>query len=184
MSDTHRQYRRPSRRNRRAAWRLGLVVAAMFGFGYALVPLYDVFCEVTGLGGRTGVVQADTLPATVDESRLVTVRFDATVNSALPWELEPAQREMKVHPGRLYQTFYVARSRSRQASVGRAVPSVAPAIASKYFNKTECFCFTSQHLGPGEGREMPVHFVVSEQLPERVEALTLSYIFFDAGSSG
>lgn len=173
-----------SRRNRRSAWRLALVVAAMFAFGYALVPLYDVFCEVTGLGGRTGVVQAGTLPATVDESRLVTVRFDATVNSALPWKLEPSEREMRVHPGRLYKTFYVARNRSGRSTVGRAVPSVAPAVASKYFNKTECFCFTSQHLGPGEGRDMPVHFVVSEQLPERVEALTLSYIFFDAEPSG
>ena len=169
-----------SRRNRRSAWRLGLVVAAMFGFGYALVPLYDVFCEVTGLGGRTGVVQAGTLPATVDESRLVTVSFDATVNSALPWELEPSQSEMRVHPGRLYETHYVARSLSGRATTGRAVPSVAPAVASKYFNKTQCFCFTSQHLEPGEERRMPVQFVVSEQLPERVEALTLSYIFFDA----
>ena len=91
---------------------------------------------------------------------------------------------MKVHPGRLYETHYVARSRSGRATVGRAVPSVAPAVASKYFNKTECFCFTSQHLEPGEEREMPVHFVVSEQLPERVEALTLSYIVFDAASDG
>ena len=173
-----------SRRNRRSAWRLGVVVAAMFGFGYALVPLYDIFCEVTGLGGRTGVVQAGTLPDRVDESRLVTVSFDATVNSALAWELRPSQREMKVHPGRLYETHYVARSRSGRSTVGRAVPSVAPAVASKYFNKTECFCFTSQHLEPGEEREMPVHFVVSEQLPQRVEALTLSYIFFDAASDG
>ena len=171
-----------ARCNRRSAWRLGLVVAAMFGFGYALVPLYDVFCEVTGLGGRTGVVQAGTLPVEVDESRLVTVSFDATVNSALPWELTPSQREMKVYPGRLYETYYVAKSRSHRPTVGRAVPSVAPAVASKYFNKTECFCFTSQHLEPGEEREMPVHFVVSEQLPDRVDALTLSYILFDAGS--
>lgn len=152
----------------------------MFGFGYALVPLYDIFCEVTGLGGRTGVVQAGTLPERVDESRLVTVSFDATVNSALPWALEPAERKMKVHPGRLYQTHYVARSRSGRATVGQAVPSVAPPVASKYFDKTECFCFTQQHLEAGEEREMPVHFVVSSHLPERVEALTLSYIFFDA----
>ena len=154
----------------------------MFGFGYALVPLYDVFCEVTGLGGRTGVVQADELPAAVDESRLVTVSFDATVNSALPWALEPSQREMKVHPGRLYRTHYVARNRSGRSTVGVAVPSVAPAVASKYFDKTECFCFSSQHLEAGEEREMPVQFVVNDQLPERVEALTLSYIFFDAES--
>ena len=171
-----------SRRIRRSAWRLGLVVAAMFGFGYALVPLYDIFCEVTGLGGRTGVVQAVTLPDRVDESRLVTVSFDGTVNSALPWELEPSQREMQVHPGRLYRTHYIARNLSRRPSVGQAVPSVAPAVASKYFDKTECFCFTRQHLEAGEEREMPVHFVVSSQLPERVEALTLSYIFFDAAS--
>ena len=156
------------------------MVAAMFGFGYALVPLYDVFCEVTGLGGRTGVVQAGTLPATVDESRLVTISFDVTVNSALPWELLPSQPEMRVHPGRLYKTHYVAKNRSSRPTTGRAVPSVVPAVASKYLNKTQCFCFTTQHLEAGEERRMPVHFVVSEQLPERVEALTLSYIFFDA----
>ena len=173
-----------TRRNRRSAWRLGLLVVAMFGFGYALVPLYDVFCEVTGLGGRTGVVRAEALPAVPDENRLVTVRFDATVNSALPWVLEPAELEMQVHPGRLYETYYVARSRSGRATVGRAVPSVVPTIASKYFNKTECFCFTTQHLEAGEERSMPVRFVVSEHLPGRVEALTLSYIFFDAESRG
>ena len=173
-----------SRRIRRSACRLAVVVVAMFGFGYALVPLYDIFCEVTGLGGRTGVVQAGTLPDRVDESRLVTVSFDATVNSALRWELAPSQLEMKVHPGRLYKTYYVARNLSPRPSVGRAVPSVAPALASKYFDKTECFCFTSQHLEAGEEREMPVHFVVSNQLPDRVEALTLSYIFFDAASDG
>ena len=168
------------RRNRRSAARLVLAAAAMFAFGYALVPLYDVFCEVTGLGGRTGVVQAGSLPARVDESRFVTVSFDATVNSALPWEFRPAQREMKVRPGRLYEVHYVARSRSHRPTVGQAVPSVAPALASKYFNKTQCFCFSNQHLAPGEEREMPVRFVVSAQLPQRIEALTLSYIFFDA----
>ena len=160
------------------------LVVAMFGFGYALVPLYDVFCELTGLGGRTGVVQAGSLPDRVDEDRLVALEFHGTVNSALPWDFRPAVREMKVRPGRLYEARYVARNRSRRPTVGQAVPRVTPAAASKYVNKTQCFCFENQHFEPGETREMLVRFVVSEQLPQRIEALTLSYIFFDAEQRG
>ena len=171
-------------RNRRTAWRLGLVVIAMFGFGYALVPLYDVFCEITGLGGRTGVVQAGSLPVRSDENRLVTLQFHGTVNSALPWDFRPAVREIKVHTGRLYEARYVVWNRSGRSTVGQAVPRVTPADASGYLNKTWCFCFEDQHFEPGETREVSVRFVVSEQLPRRIEALTLSYIFFDAERRG
>lgn len=167
-------------RNRRTACRLVLVVIAMFGFGYALVPLYDVFCEITGLGGRTGIVQAGSLPIRSDENRIVTLQFHGTVNSALPWDFRPAVREMKVHPGRLYEAHYVVRNRSGRPTVGQAVPRVTPVDVSGYLKKTWCFCFEDQHFEPGETREMSVRFVVSEQLPRRIEALTLSYIFFDA----
>lgn len=167
-------------RNRRTVRRLVLVVIAMFGFGYALVPLYDLFCEVTGLGGRTGVVQAGLLPFQGDENRLVTLQLHGTVNSALHWDFHPVVREMKVHPGRLYEARYVVRNRSGQPTVGQAVPRVTPADVSGYLNKAWCFCFEEQHFEPGETREMSVRFVVSEQLPRRIEAMTLSYIFFDA----
>ena len=167
-------------RNRRTVRRLVLVVIAMFGFGYALVPLYDLFCEVTGLGGRTGVLQAGSLPFQGDENRLVTLQLHGTVNSALLWDFHPVVREMKVHPGRLYEARYVVRNRSGQPTVGQAVPRVTPADVSGYLNKTWCFCFEEQHFEPGETREMSVRFIVSEQLPRRIEAMTLSYIFFDA----
>ncbi|MFW5816529.1 MAG: cytochrome c oxidase assembly protein [Wenzhouxiangella sp.] len=161
---------------------LTLLAVAMFGFGYLLVPLYDKFCEITGIGGRTGeavtasVEQA--LSAEPDLSRLVTVHFDATVNSSLPWRFEPTERKMEVHPGKLYETTYVAYNRSDQPVVAQAVPSVSPGQASLYFNKTECFCFTEQLLGPGESRDMPVRFIVDPNLPRGTSLVTLSYIIY------
>ena len=161
-----------------------MVVLGMFGFGYALVPLYDVFCEITGLGGRTGVVQAESLDRVVDENRLVTVQFDGTVNSALPWEFRPVAAQMQIHPGQVYEAQFIARNRSEHDTIGQARPVVSPAVASKYFNKTECFCFTEQSLAGGEERAMPVRFVVSRELPAEIGTLTLSYIFFRIDSEG
>ncbi|MGY6587262.1 MAG: cytochrome c oxidase assembly protein [Wenzhouxiangella sp.] len=163
----------------KTAGSLTLMALAMFGFGYLLVPLYDKFCEITGIGGRTGdaVVEA-TLTGEVDTSRLVTVHFDSNVNSALPWDFEPTERMMQVHPGKLYETMYIAHNRSNQPIVAQAVPSVAPGRASLFFNKTECFCFTEQLLEPGESRDMPVRFVVDPNLPARTDLVTLSYIIY------
>jgi cytochrome c oxidase assembly protein subunit 11 len=156
----------------------GLAVL-MFGFGYLLVPLYDKFCEVTGLGGRTGdAVVEQTLSGEIDYSRTVLVHFDANVNSALPWEFRPSEIMMEVHPGKLYETTYFARNRSDRPVVAQAVPSVAPGQASLYFNKTECFCFTEQLLRAGESQDMPVRFIVDPNLPERVDMVTLSYIIY------
>lgn len=158
---------------------LTLLAVAMFGFGYLLVPLYDKFCEITGIGGRTGeAVSEGVLSAEPDFSRTVTVHFDATVNSALPWRFEPTERMMDVHPGMLYETTYVAYNQSDQAVVGQAVPSVSPGQASLFFNKTECFCFTEQLLGPGESRDMPVRFIVDPNLPRGTSLVTLSYIIY------
>jgi len=161
------------------SWSLALIALAMFGFGFALVPLYEKFCEITGLGGRTGqAAAAGDVPMVVDASRLVTVHFDATVNSSLPWDFEPIEKTMQVNPGTLYETAYIAHNRSAQTVVAQAVPSVAPGLASLYFNKTECFCFTEQVLEPGESREMPVRFFVDPQLPAKNELITLSYIIY------
>lgn len=158
---------------------LALMAVGMFGFGYLLVPLYDKFCEITGIGGRTGdAVVEETLSDQVDYSRLVTVHFDANVNSALPWRFEPTERMMEVHPGKLYETTYIAFNRSDHPVVAQAVPSVSPGQAALYFNKTECFCFTEQLLGPGESRDMPVRFVVDPNLPRRTDLVTLSYIIY------
>ena len=170
--------------NGKTARRLAVVVLAMFGFGYALVPLYDVLCEITGLGGRTGVVAASALDGGVDTSRTVRVQFLGTVSSRLPWEFRPDVATMEVHPGQVYETTYFARNLSETATIGQARPSVAPSIASLHFNKTECFCFVEQEFAPGEARHMPVRFVLSRDLPADIATVTLSYTFFNSRQTG
>ena len=170
--------------NRKLVGRLGLVVIAMFGFGFALVPLYDVFCDITGLNGKTGRVAAgDVLSGQVDTEREVTVEFVVAINSDLPWEIKPLVRKIRVHPGEITEVKYGARNVTANTVVGQAVPSLVPGLASKYFNKTECFCFTQQTLTDGEYKEMPLRFVVDPALPKDMKSVALSYTFFrmDAG---
>ena len=169
--------------NRRTALKLATVVVAMFGFGYALVPLYNALCNITGLGGRTGVASASTLAEEVDETRLVKVSFLGHVNASLPWGFEPVTKTMEVHPGKVYEVHYFASNDSGRDTTGQAVPTVVPSVASLYFSKTECFCFTQQHFAAGESREMPVRFIVSRELPADIKSVTLSYTFFDVGQS-
>lgn len=169
-----------SARNRRLALRLAAVVVAMFGFGYALVPLYEVICDITGFGGRTGVAQESQLDGVVDQERMVTVEFLGTVNSALPWEFRPTVTSMRIHPGEVYETEYLARNLSAATVTGQARPAVNPTAAAIYFSKTECFCFTEQRLEAGEQRAMPVRFVVARELPADIRTITLSYTFFNA----
>lgn len=167
--------------NRRVAKRLLVAALAMFGFGFALVPLYDVFCDITGINGKTGRLEREqALSSKVDEERMVTVEFLASVNGELPWDFKPTTRRIKVHPGAVTEVSYTARNRTAETVVGQAVPSVAPGLAAKYFNKTECFCFTRQTLGPEEEKEMPLRFVVDPELPEEIGTLSLSYTFFQA----
>lgn len=161
---------------------LALLAMGMFGFGFALVPLYDIFCEVTGLrlgDGGTGRIAAADLKLPGSAERWITVHFDASVERGLPWRFEPEVALTKVRVGELTEARYVASNRSQQAIVGRAVPSVAPAQAALYFGKTECFCFTEQLLEGGEQRDMPVKFVIDPELPEGVKVLTLSYRFYN-----
>ena len=161
--------------------RIGLfVVAASFLFGFAMVPLYRIACEqILGIRLAGDVAQADRIATLgVDESRTVTIEFVASVNSKLPWAFKPEQARIEVHPGKLTEVWFDAVNQSSDAIVGNAVPSVAPAAASMYFNKTECFCFTEQLLDAGESRRMPVRFVVDPQLPAGMKTLTLSYTFY------
>lgn len=171
-----------SRANRRLALRLFAVTAAMFGFGYALVPLYDIVCDITGFNGRTGIVSepAPSETAAVDPDRMVKVQFVATVNSGLRWEFQGPAKPLEVRPGRVYEADFSASNLSNRPVVGQAVPSVSPVAAAAHFNKIECFCFTRQRLEPGETRTMPVRFVVDEEIPERIGILTLGYTFFEA----
>ena len=169
--------------NRRVVKRLGIAAVAMFGFGFAMVPLYDVFCDITGINGKTGRIEQEAaLSQEVDEDRLVTVEFLAIVNSKLPWEFRPMIRRIKVHPGEVTEVNYFARNKTDQLVAGQAIPSLAPGLAAKYFNKTECFCFSRQTLQPGESKEMPLRFVVDPQLPEEIRTVSLSYTFFPAES--
>ena len=165
--------------NRRVLGKLLWVVAGMFGFVFALVPLYDIFCQVTGLGGKTSATAAVVSDVQVDEDRLVTVEFVANLNAGLPWEFRPEVVEMKVHPGKTYRTSYYAENLADRAITGHAVPSVSPGNAARHFKKTECFCFTEQHFDAGEGRDMPVYFMLDPKLPAHVQRVTLSYTFFD-----
>lgn len=177
-----------ARAHRRLAGRLVLMAAGSFAFGYALVPLYDVFCQVVGIGTREQLTTAAAVEASgPDLSRTVTVEFVAS-NPGAAWEFRPVVSSMQVHPGRLYETTYHARNLSGHATVGQAVPSVSPTRAARYFQKTECFCFTPQHFAADESKEMPVRFIVDRDLPAGVDRVTLSYAFFDtdrlAGSAG
>lgn len=159
-------------------WKLVGVALAAFAFAFALVPLYRIACEkVFGVRLEQGPASAQAGQVRPD-ARWVTVQFDGGVNSRLPWEFAPEQRTMRVQVGRQYQALYFARNTADRPIVGNAVPSVAPARASGYFNKTECFCFTAQTLAPGESRDMPVRFIVDPALPADVKTITLSYTFF------
>ena len=169
---------------RGAGWlKLAGVALAAFAFTFSLVPLYRIACEkVFGirLEGGTGQARAGTAAAAGEarKARTVTVQFDGGVNSKLPWAFEPEQLTMQVVPGELNEAMYFARNDGDRAIVGSATPSVAPARASGYFTKTECFCFTAQTLQPGESRDMPVRFIVDADLPDDVKTITLSYTFF------
>lgn len=155
-----------------------LACAGAFFFCFSLIPIYDIYCEITGVNGKTGQLGAGSLPTQVDLSRTITVQFDGAAHSSLPWRFKPAVNEMQVHPGELATAIYTAENIDAEPLVGQAVPSVAPNVASIYFNKTECFCFTEQLLAPGESREMPVRFVIDPELPDNVKVVTLSYTFF------
>ena len=166
---------------RRTAVRLAAAGVLMLGFGYALVPLYDVLCDLTGLSGAPSNLTRTAAPAApaATADRVVTVQFDAALNRGMPWEVRPERFEMEVRPGVTYRTVFHARNRSGRAMTGQAVPSVAPVAAATYLVKQECFCFQSQRLGAGERIAMPLVFRVSERLPAAVDTLTLSYTFFD-----
>jgi cytochrome c oxidase assembly protein subunit 11 len=169
--------------NRSLAARLVLMALGSFAFGFALVPLYDVFCEVTGIGSREQLSRAGTADGrTPDVSRTVIVEFTASVPAG-GWEFEPVAVTMEVQPGRLYEAHYRAKNLSERPATGQAVPSIAPARAARYFVKTECFCFTPQHFARDEEREMAVRFVIDRELPPGIDRLTLSYAFYNSGIS-
>lgn len=164
--------------NKKVIKNLMFIVIGMFGFGFALVPIYDVFCDITGLNGKTKGQQTFSEVMKVDESREIKIEFIASLNEQMPWEFEPVTKFIKVNPGRPTRIDYVARNKTDKDIIGQAVPSVAPGVGAPYFQKTECFCFTEQLLKAGEEKQMPVVFVIDPDLPEDIKVLTLSYTFF------
>jgi len=159
--------------------KIAIIPLLMFGFGFALVPLYDVFCDITGLNGKTGRIEAAEIDASqVDTSRIIEVRFLANTNTGLPWQFEPMVKKMEVHPGQVYEAVFRVRSASEQTTLGQAVPSVSPGLAALHFNKTECFCFTQQELAGRETRDMPLRFIVGTGISDDIQQITLSYTFF------
>jgi cytochrome c oxidase assembly protein subunit 11 len=172
------------KKNQRSFFKMASVAVMMFGFGYLLVPLYDIFCELTGLNGKTGVTTESEIAAQYqpDKNRLVTVQFVANNASDMPWDFKPLVTTMQVTPGQLTAAQFVASNTTHTIMTGQAVPSVSPTKASRYFNKTECFCFEKQSLAAGESKEMPLRFVVDPRLPDDVKTLTLAYTLFDVSN--
>lgn len=167
-------------KNRKTARRLVLVAIGMFGFGFALWPLYEVFCEVTGLGGRA-VQISDNNDEAVASDRKVSIRFDASTNSSLPWDFKAKQKVSEYNLGVPSTAFYVASNPGSETISGTATFNVTPPEASLYFVKTECFCFTEQTLAANESRDMPVYFYIKPDLPKHIEDITLSYTFYRHG---
>ena len=160
--------------------RLLFLVAAMFAFGFALVPIYDVMCKAFGINGKTAGAYEGV--QTVNEAREVRVQFLATNAAGMVWEFGPVDDQLKVHPGASQEIRFIAYNPTDKPMVAQAVPSVSPSKAAAYFHKTECFCFTQQVLQPGERIEMPVRFIVDRDLPADVHHLTLAYTLFDITS--
>lgn len=164
--------------NSKIITRLLVAVVVMFGFGFAMVPLYDVFCDLTGLNGKTGDQIALSEAMKVDTSREIKVEFIASLNEEMPWEFRPTTKSVRVHPGEPTRIEYVAINKTKNRIIGQAVPSVAPGLAAQHFQKTECFCFTEQVLEAEERKTMPVIFVIDPEISEDVSEITLSYTFF------
>lgn len=162
--------------NRRTTIQLLLIAVGAFGFAFALVPLYDVICEVTGLNGKTNSAPAAVNEVDDAEERLVRVEF--VLSKQGQWEFGAPVMAMEVQPGKMYGADFFATNLTNQPQVAQAIPSVAPSIAAKYFIKTECFCFDQQMFAAGERKEMPMRFIVDPDLPADVETITLSYTFY------
>ena len=168
----------------RGVGKLFLIPVLMFGFGFLMVPIYNVFCDATGLNGKTGSISAaQAAMSQAQKDREIKVEFTSSVNQGGPWEFYPTEKSMLIHPGQLYTTRYVAHNTSDQPLVSQSIPSVAPLTAAAHFKKTECFCFTQQAFAAGEQRKMPLTFIVNPELPEDIDTITLSYTLFTLDSS-
>ncbi len=160
--------------------KLVAVAVLMFAFVFVvMVPLYNVLCDALGINGKPSGEAYTAVPAQVDESRVVTVQFVATNNENMPWQFGPSVTRMKVHPGAVNDTVFFAANPLDKAMVAQAIPSIAPSRAAEYFHKTECFCFNQQPLDGNSSAQMPLQFIVDQDLPRDISTITLSYTIFD-----
>jgi cytochrome c oxidase assembly protein subunit 11 len=167
--------------NKRLIIKLMIGLTASVLFAFAMVPLYNVLCEVTGFNGKTNASAKQIAKSLkVDETRLIKVEFTSSVMPGLSWEFAPMQSSVMVHPGQIELVKYQAKNVTNKTSTGQAIPSVSPGQAAQYFNKIECFCFQRQDLKAGESKEMPLTFYISPDLPPEIKTITLSYAFFSA----
>ncbi len=166
-------------KNTRLVQILVLVVIGMFGFGFALVPLYDVLCDLTGLNGKADAVAVAETPYKVDMTREINVELLTSLNEATPLEFRPEAKHLKIHPGEYQTVNFYAKNKTDKTLVAQAIPSFSPGLVAKYFNKIECFCFRQQTFQPGESKVMPMRFVIKPELPKDFKTITLSYTFFD-----
>lgn len=166
------------KKNRRLMIKLTLLCLFMFGFSFALVPLYNILCEQLGINGKTSTTQAKSA-TTVDQSRNITIQFIATRNEKLPWDFHPELKQVTVHPGQNKTAYYIAKNNTDQKMTVHAVPSITPSLAAKYFHKAICFCFERQTLDAHQSVKMPLIFYVDPALPKKVHEITLSYTLFE-----
>lgn len=173
QTDNHKQ------QNRVLTRRLWWFVVGSFAFGWALVPLYDVLCSVTGYGSKKDLLEKAEVARSVDMNRTVIVEFVSTMPTVGEWDFKPVLNELAVHPGQLYEATFTARNLISSAVTAQAVPSIAPNMATQYFRKTDCFCFVPQHFAANQERELKVRFYVDPALPRSVDRVTLGYAMFD-----
>lgn len=159
--------------------KLLLAVVGMFCFGFALVPLYNVFCQVTGINGKPSSTAYQAEEVKVDTSRTITVQFAAANNAGMQWKFEPNQVKVTLHPGESKNVSYFAKNPADHAITAQAIPSIAPGRAAAYVHKTQCFCFSQQTLAAGESRDMPIRFFIDQDVPKDVHTITLTYTIFD-----
>lgn len=172
------------RLNGQVFFKLIVVAVLMFGFGYALIPIYKQICELTGVNLLTpkDVALETTVNTQVDMTRTITVEFDA--NTQGPWRFRPTVNSLQVHPGEMATVIFEVVNKQPRSVDAQAIPSYAPQQAEQFFKKVECFCFRQQTLGPNEAKQMPVVFTIDPALPKDVKIITLSYTFFEvAGKS-
>jgi cytochrome c oxidase assembly protein subunit 11 len=157
---------------------LGIALGS-FGFGFALVPLYNVICGVTGVGDQSLLLKKVKAIENVDPTRTITIEFLGNVASNGEWDFRPVARTIDVHPGKLYSAEFFAHNLTGRDTTAQAVPNIAPSKVAPYFHKTECFCFSPQHFTVNEQRDMPVRFIIDPAIPKYVDRITLAYTFYD-----